>query len=60
LVGFHETCQARSSCPGKDVGMKKIEVEVADVPTSSAIEEILCESSTSMVLACCSKITNKT
>jgi WD40 repeat protein len=33
---------------------------VADVPTSSAIEEILCESSISMVLACCSKITNKT
>jgi hypothetical protein len=31
---------------------EKIELEVADVPTSSAIEEILCESSISMVLAC--------
>lgn len=29
---------------------EKIELVVADVPTSSAIEEILCESSISMVL----------
>lgn len=35
----------------KYVGIKKIELAVADVPTSSAIEEILCEKSASIVLA---------
>ena len=43
----------------KRCGNEKIELVVADVPTSSAIEEILCESSISMVLVCRSKITNK-
>jgi hypothetical protein len=32
-------------------GDEKIEPMVADVPTSSAIEEILCENSISMMLA---------
>jgi hypothetical protein len=44
----------------KRCGNEKIELAVADVPTSSAIGEILCESSISMVLACCSEIANKT
>jgi hypothetical protein len=34
----------------KRCGNEKIELGVADVPTSSAIEEILCERSISMVI----------
>jgi hypothetical protein len=40
----------------KRCGDEKIVLAAADVPTSSAIEEILCESSISMVLTCCSEI----
>src|SRR5712671_505640 len=51
LVGFQETCHARSSCPDKAFVTAVEILMMVSLPTSSASREILCERSISMMLA---------